>query len=502
MTGPLSCFPLLTDNSQVADQHPSKKNVDASASQGWTLKTQYRAEARSRSTTGEVDRASVTRNTTPTHTEGHAPPTSAPELKKPNVPRKEPKKQRKADTPILAKNESSGSTVPLREVVGGSTKIAPPPVPPIRRLPPGSGYRAKASSPSAPSPPATIPQKRVHPNDTAERREPSRLASSSRPSPSPAKLPSRPSPATSATKQIVDLQKGRRDDPPAKRKRSEEDPQTETLYTTRIPKKRKPDGESQVSSRGSGDRSTAYEDGELPESPVARKRPKLDDNSHPTPRGGHRERARERERPREQDRDIERELKTLPPKPVQAHELSPSPRASEQGSTPSTRQSRDSSEKPTTIARATSKSHNAKFKRGSSIYTSSDDETPLKRQTQVPQPKTSTDIPPQHKKKRDPQPRLPLPSDPAGIRAVYQNLYVPYIATYGKVVAQKAKLEAALNGSVSSDVDLMDEDEVIKLANELKTHQRELETIEAAYKKVGGQGKLEAESLGRSSSSD
>ena len=498
----LRCF-LFTDRGspQVADPPPSRKNADVSASQGWTLKTQYRAEARSRSTTGEV---SATRNTTPTHTEGRASPMPAPELKKPAMPRKEPKKKKNADTPILAKNESSGSSagnnVPLREVVGGSTKTAPSPVPPpTRRMPPGSGYKAKAPSPSAPSPtPPTIPQKRARPTDTAERREPSRLASSSRPSPSPAKLPSRPSPAPSTTKQTAESQKARRDEPSAKRKRLEEDPQRETIHTTRIPKKRKPDAESQVSSRDSRDRSTAYEDGELPESPVVRKKPRLDDNSRSTPRDGHRERGR----PREHDRDLERELKTLPPKPARPHEFSPSPRKSDQSSTPSTLQSRGSSEKPTTTARATSKSHNGKFKRGSSIYTSSDDEAPLKKQTQTAQPKPSANVPPQHKKKREPLPRPPLPSDPAGIRAVYRERYVPYITTYGKVVAQKAKLEEALSGSVSSDVDLMDEDEVTKLANELKTYQRELETIEVAYKKAGGRGKLEPERVARSSSSD
>ena len=487
---------------QVADPPPSKKNTDAPASQGWALKTQYRAEARSRSTTGE---AGITRNTTPTHTEGRASPMPAPELKR---PRKEPKKKKKADTPILAKNESSGSSAggngPLREVVGGSAKTTPPVVPSsIRRLPPGSGYKAKASSPGIPSSTsATIPQKRAHPSDTTERREPPRLTPSSRPSPSPARLPSRPSPVPLTTKQMTEPQRARRDNPLAKRQRLEEDPQTETLPTARIPKRRKPDDESQVSSRDSRDRSTAYEDGELPESPVARKKPKLDDNSHSTPRDGNRERAREREPPRERDRDLERELKTLPPKPARAHELSPSPRKSEQRSTPSLLQSRGSSEKPAIAVRATSKSHNGKFKRGSSIYTSSDDETPLKRQTQVPQPKTSASVPPQHKKKRDPPPRQPLPSDPAGIRAVYRERYVPYIETYGKVVAQKVKLGEALKDSVSSHMDLMDEDDVTKLASELKMYQRELETIEAAYKKAGGRGKLEPEKTGRSSSSD
>lgn len=495
------------DTLQVADP-PSKKNTDALAPQGWILKTQYRAEARSRSTASEVGRVSVARDTTPTHAEGHASPMPAPEPKKPAMLRKESKKQKKADTPILAKNESSGSStgsnVPLREVVGGSTKTAPPPAPaPIRRLPPGSGYKAKASSPGAPSPnPARIPLKRAHPTGTSERRGPSRLASSSRPSPSTAKLPPRPSPAPSTTKQVAEPPKIRRDDPPPKRKRLEEDPQTEILHNTRIPKKRRLDDESRVPSRDSKDRSMAYEDGELPESPVARKKPRLDDNSHLTPRDGHRERERERERPRDRDRDLERELKSLPPKPARAHELSPSPRKSEQRSTPSTLQSRDSSEKPTVVARATSKSLNGKFKRGSSIYTSSDDEAPLKKQTQPPQPKASVNVPPHHKKKRDPPPRPPLPSDPVGIRAVYRERYVPYIKTYGKVVAQRAKLEEALNGSVSSDMDLMDEDDVTKLANELKMYQRELETIEAAYKEAGGRGKLEPERMGRSSSSD
>jgi len=449
----------------------------------------------------------MTRNTTPTHTEGRASPMPVPEVKKPPMPRKELKTKMKVDTPILAKNESSGSSTGgnarLREAAGGPTKATPSPLPPsIRRLPPGSGFKAKASSPSLPSPPtATIPQKRPHPTETAERREPSRLASSSRPSPSAAQLPPKPSPAPSTTKQMAEPQKGRGDEPLLKRKRLEDDSRTEILHTVRIPKKRKPEGESQVSSKESRDQST-YEDGELPESPVVRKRPKLDDDPRSTPHDGYRERERERERPREH-RDRERESKTLPPKPVRARELSPPPRKSQQSSTPSTQQSRDSpSDKPTTTVRATSKPHNGRFARGSSIYTSSDDEMPLKKQTQAPQPKNSANVPPQHRKKRDPPPRPPLPSDPAGIRAAYRERYVPYITTYGKVVAQRAKLEEALSGSVSSDMDLMDQDEVTKLANEHKMYQRELEAIEAAYSKAGGRGKLEPQRVGRSSSSD
>ena len=498
MTGLLRCWFTKCGTSQIADQPPSKKNTDSPALQVWTLKTQHRAEVRPRLTTGEVERS---RNTTPTHTEGRASPMPVPEAKKPAMPRKELKTKKKADVAILAKNESSGSSnssIPLREAVGASTKATPSPLPPpMRRLPPGSGFRAKASSPSLPSPPTpTIPQKRAHPTETAERREPSRLASSSRPSPSAAQLPHKPSPTPSTTRQLVDPQKARGDDAPPKRKRLEEDLQAETPHVARIPKKRKLDDGPQASPRESREQSTTYEDGELPEPPVVRKKPKLDDSR---PRDGHRDRERERERPRERDRDREREPKALPPKPVRTRE--PSPRKSQQVSTPLVHQNRDAHlDKPTTTVRATSKPHNGKFKRGSSIYTSSDDETPLKEQ--APQPKTSANIPPQHKKKRDPLPRPPLPSDPAGIRAAYRERYVPYITTYGKVVAQRAKLEEALSGSVTSDTDLMDEDEVTKLSNELKTYQRELETIEAAYKKAGGRGKLEPQRMGKSSSSD
>ncbi|KAF9650647.1 hypothetical protein BDM02DRAFT_3111952 [Thelephora ganbajun] len=493
---------------EIADPPPSsKKNTDSPTPHVWTLKTQYRAEVRSRPTTGEVERANVTRNTTPTHTEGRASPIPVPEVKKPAMPRKDLKARKKADTPTLAKNESSGSStgnsIPLRETVGGSIKATPSPHPPIRRLPPGSGFKAKAPSPSFLSPTtATIPQKRSYPTETAERREPSRLASSSRPSLSAAQLPPRPNPAPSITGQMAESQKARGGDPPPKRKRLEEDLQTETLHTARIPKKRGLDDNSQVSSRESRsrDRSATYEDGELPESPIVRKKPKLDNDPRSTPRDGHHERGRDRERPRER----EREPNPLPPKPVQARELSPPPpRKSRQSPTPSIQQNRDSPpDKVTTTVRATSKPHNGKFKRGSSIYTSSDDETPLKKQTQASQPKIPTNIPPQHKKKRDPLTRAPLPSDPAGIRAVYRERYVPYITTYGKVVAQKAKLEGALSGSVSSDVDLMEEDEVTKLANELEVYQRELETIEAAYKKAEERENLEFERMGRSSSSD
>lgn len=484
---------------EVADQS-SKKNSDPSASQVWTLKVQCRTEARSRSTVGEAERTGATHNTTTTHTEGRASPMPAPETRKPAMPRREPKKQKKVDTPVIAKNESSGSSTsgnPLREAAGGSAKAATSSLPPpIRRLPPGSGYRAKASPPNLPpTTTTTVPQKRPHPTEVTERREASRLPSSSRPSPSPAQLPLRPSPAPSTTKQVKEARIVLGDEPSVKRKRLEEEVQTEALHTVRIPKKRKQDDGLQ-DSRELQDPPAVYEDGELPESPAARKRQKLDRDPHPTSRDGHHERERERGRPR----DRERELKTLPPKPAQARDLSPSSR--KQGSAPSTQQSRESSEKPTTTARPTSKSHNGKFKRGSPIYTSSDDEMPFKKQTQLPQSKTSVNIPPQHKKKRDPPPRPPLPSDPAGIRAVYRERYVPYIATYGKVVAQKQKLEDALSGSVSSDVELMDQDEVTRLANDFKTYQRELEAIETAYKKAGELGNLKAEGMGRSSSSD
>lgn len=478
---------------QIADQPPPSKK-DPPAPQVWTLKAQYRAETRPRPIVGDAERG---RNTTPTHTEGRASPGPVPEVKKPVVSRKELKTKRKAGTPTLAKNESSGSSngssIPLREAVGGPTKATPSPlVPPMRRLPPGSGFKAKTPSPSLPSPSTpTIPKKRAHPTEPAERREPPRLASSSRPSPSAAQLPHRPSPAPSITRQVAESQRPRGDDPPLKRKRLVEGLQAEAPQTARIPKKRKLHDEPQVSSRESRDQSTPYEDGELPEPPAVRKRPKLDDDPRSTLREGYRERHRERE------------PKGLPPKPIQTRQSSPPSRKPQQSSTPLTQQTRDShSDKSTTMVRATSKPHNGKFKRGSSIYTSSDDETPLK-QAQTPQPKTSVNTPPQHKRKRDPPPRPPLPSDPAGIRAVYRERYVPYITTYGKVVAQRAKLEEALSGSVSSDIDLMDEDEVTKLADELKTYQRELEIIEAAYKKAGGRGKLEPQSImGRSPSSD
>jgi len=80
------------------------------------------------------------------------------------------------------------------------SSFPPSPLPhPIRRLPSGSGFKAKPSSLGLPSTSTAMPQNHPHPTETAERCDPSRLTSSSHPSPLAAQLPPRPSPAPSTT---------------------------------------------------------------------------------------------------------------------------------------------------------------------------------------------------------------------------------------------------------------------------------------------------------------
>jgi hypothetical protein len=132
-----------------------------------------------------------------------------------------------------------------------------------------------------------------------------------------------------------------------------------------------------------------------------------------------------------------------------------------------------------------------KFKRGSPIYTSSEDE----RKAPPPDGKTTSQSQPQpsSSKKREYQPSKELPKDPAGLRMRYKLTYVPYIMTFQQVVTEKTKLESALSGSLSdsdADLDFMDIDKVTKLRQEHQAYKEELESIQLAYSKAGGSGKL------------
>ncbi|KAH0828047.1 hypothetical protein J3R83DRAFT_3697 [Lanmaoa asiatica] len=134
-----------------------------------------------------------------------------------------------------------------------------------------------------------------------------------------------------------------------------------------------------------------------------------------------------------------------------------------------------------------------KPRRRSPIYTSSEDEgeipQPRKRNPSPPpisDRSNSSDQPPTARTSRHhrtPRAAYPPPTDHAGLRALYQSQYSSYLGTFSKVVAQKRKIEAMLNGDSEAEVDVMDPDELMKLSMEHKSIKAELENIHDIYTK-------------------
>ncbi|KIJ04733.1 hypothetical protein PAXINDRAFT_94371, partial [Paxillus involutus ATCC 200175] len=130
-----------------------------------------------------------------------------------------------------------------------------------------------------------------------------------------------------------------------------------------------------------------------------------------------------------------------------------------------------------------------KARRRSPIYTSSEDEG------EIPQPRKHDPSPPpvsersnsgqssgkesRHRSRTS----YPLPTDHGALRALYHSQYGDYLGTFSKVVAQKRKIEAILNGDSDAEVDVMDPDDLTKLSLEHKTLQAELENIRQMYTK-------------------
>ncbi|KAF8840692.1 hypothetical protein BDN67DRAFT_980858 [Paxillus ammoniavirescens] len=130
-----------------------------------------------------------------------------------------------------------------------------------------------------------------------------------------------------------------------------------------------------------------------------------------------------------------------------------------------------------------------KARRRSPIYTSSEDEG------EIPQPRKHDPSPPPISDRSNSgqssgkESRLhsrtlyPLPTDHAALRALYHSQYGDYLGTFSKVVAQKRKIEAIINGDSDAEVDVMDPDDLTKLSMEHKTLQAELENIRQMYTK-------------------
>jgi len=121
----------------------------------------------------------------------------------------------------------------------------------------------------------------------------------------------------------------------------------------------------------------------------------------------------------------------------------------------------------------------AKVRRKSPIYTSSDEgeiPEPPRKHTQDPSVNTS------HSKGKEertrPRSSYPLPTDRNGLRSRYQSKYGHYLDTYSKIVAQKRKIEAILNGESDAEGEIMDPDELKRLSAEHKNQKEELEFIQ------------------------
>lgn len=192
----------------------------------------------------------------------------------------------------------------------------------------------------------------------------------------------------------------------------------------------------------------------------------------------------------------------LPGSKKPAHESSPVPRLKvkkepsppqafvsnqERRATTSSSGSSHKSERPSKA------SGSAKARRRSPIYTSSEDEgeipQPRKRNASPPpisDRSNSSDQPPTERTSRHhrtPRAAYPLPTDHAALRALYQSQYTNYLGTFSRMVAQKRKIEAMLNGDSEAEVDVMDPDDLVNLTMEHKSLKTELENIHEIYTK-------------------
>ncbi|KAH7888931.1 hypothetical protein F5I97DRAFT_1925479 [Phlebopus sp. FC_14] len=190
----------------------------------------------------------------------------------------------------------------------------------------------------------------------------------------------------------------------------------------------------------------------------------------------------------------------LPKKPV--YEPSPAtqhPKVQESPSLPaSARGSFSSQDRPspssfsTKVERPKANGTSMKGRRRSPIYTSSEDEgeIPQPRKRNVSPPPPTSDRPNGKASHHRPRASYPLPTDHAALRARYQSSYADYLGAFSKVVAQKRKIEAILNGESEGEVEVMDPEELMKLSMEHKTLKEELENIHEMYTKGTNNGSV------------
>ena len=134
--------------------------------------------------------------------------------------------------------------------------------------------------------------------------------------------------------------------------------------------------------------------------------------------------------------------------------------------------------------KSSSKTNVSAKRRRSPIYTSSEDEgeipQPRKRNLSPPaasERSISSDQPPSDRASHRRTRGYPPASDHDALRALYQSQYTTYLGAFSKVVAQRRKIEAMLNGDSEAEVDVMDPEELAKLSMQYNTLKNELEHI-------------------------
>ena len=174
------------------------------------------------------------------------------------------------------------------------------------------------------------------------------------------------------------------------------------------------------------------------------------------------------------------------------HEPSPVPRIKVKTETSPPQPTTPNQERRSTTASTHKSERPSKSRRRSPIYTSSEDEgeipQPRKRHPSPPpvsDRSLSSDQPSTERTQRHRTTRTTYPpaTDHAALRALYHSQYSNYLKAFGKVVAQKHKIEAILNGESEAEMDIMDLDDLIKLSMEHKSLKTELESIREIYTK-------------------
>ncbi|KAJ7647435.1 hypothetical protein FB45DRAFT_893428 [Roridomyces roridus] len=353
-----------------------------------------------------------------------------------------PKPDPKAE--IQMRDESKPAPRKGKEVEDGPSPSATGPA----RKGPGSGFRiSKVSSPDISNPPtppvpATTSSSRGGPRDVRTNREPPRASLPARPAP-PIAPPVQEKKAPPRVKKVKDAtpvaERERERAPEMKRKKLSADMPDEDV----LPSSKRRKTEGMVPGAAARDLS-------LPRKPEAHSLPVKAIKKEPSP---------------------------LPPptrQPQKSRNEPPAGRSSLAGRSGDTHMVAKSSSQ----SQRSNSSGSKRRERPSPVYTSSEDESQVRRD---PAPQTAT----VHRSRPQASSSVkPLPTDRNGLRTRYNKTYLKYLQSYHQLYAQQTKLESLLNGRDGStisdsdgDVEVLSPEETVKLKADHKRWERELESI-------------------------